>query len=40
LEKVKIGFANLERHIENAKKFGIVPVVAINHYLSDNKQEK
>lgn len=39
LEKVKIGFANLERHIENAKKFGIVPVVAINHFVSDTNQE-
>ncbi|MFN5629968.1 MAG: formate--tetrahydrofolate ligase, partial [Bacteroidota bacterium] len=39
LEKVKIGFANLERHIENAKKFGIVTVVAINHFVSDTDQE-
>ena len=39
LEKVKIGFANLEKHIENCKKFGINPVVAINKFISDSEEE-
>jgi formate--tetrahydrofolate ligase len=39
LEKVKIGFANLERHIQNAQKFGIKPIVAINHFVSDTDKE-
>ncbi|NOT50428.1 MAG: formate--tetrahydrofolate ligase [Chitinophagaceae bacterium] len=39
LEKVKKGFENLEKHIENCKKFGLTPVVAINHFNSDSKEE-
>jgi formate--tetrahydrofolate ligase len=39
LEKVKKGFENLEKHIENIKKFGITPVVAINHYTNDSQEE-
>ena len=27
------GFANLKKHIENCKKFGLNPVVAINAFL-------
>ncbi|MGH6889646.1 MAG: formate--tetrahydrofolate ligase [Rhizomicrobium sp.] len=33
------GLANLERHIENIRKFGVPPVVAINHFTSDTKAE-
>jgi formate--tetrahydrofolate ligase len=39
LERVQKGFANLEKHIENAKQFGITPVVAINHRLGDGEDE-
>ena len=39
LERVSRGFLNLEKHIENAKKFGITPVVAINHFPSDSAEE-
>lgn len=39
LEKVKKGFENLEKHIENIKKFGLTPVVAINHFATDSKEE-
>lgn len=39
LEKVKNGFANLEKHIENCKKFGLTPVVAINHFYTDSDEE-
>jgi formate--tetrahydrofolate ligase len=39
LEKVKKGFENLEKHIENCKKFGLTPIVAINHFVSDSKEE-
>ena len=39
LERVQNGFANLEKHIENAKQFGITPVVAINHRAGDGEEE-
>lgn len=39
LERVKLGFANLEKHIENVQKFGIKPVVAINHFPDDSQVE-
>ncbi len=39
LEKVKKGFENLEKHIENCKKFGLTPVVAINRFPTDSKEE-
>ena len=39
LEKVKEGFCNLEKHIENIRKFNIEPVVAINSFISDSKEE-
>lgn len=39
LEKVEKGFANLEKHIENCKKFGLNPVVAINAFPSDSPEE-
>ena len=40
LERVKKGFANLEKHIENCKKFGLNPVVAINAFPSDSDKER
>ena len=39
LERVKVGFANLEKHIENIRKFNIEPVVAINSFVSDSNEE-
>lgn len=38
-ERVGRGFANLEKHIENCKKFGLNPVVAINAFPSDTEEE-
>jgi len=39
LEAVKTGFKNLEKHIENIRKFNIEPVVAINSFISDSEEE-
>ncbi|PKP28512.1 MAG: formate--tetrahydrofolate ligase [Bacteroidetes bacterium HGW-Bacteroidetes-18] len=39
LEIVIKGFPNLEKHIENIRKFNIEPVVAINAFISDSKEE-
>ena len=39
LERVQTGFANLEKHIENCKKFGLNPVVAINAFPTDSEEE-
>ena len=39
LERVKKGFENLEKHIENIRKFNIEPVVAINSFVSDSVEE-
>lgn len=39
LDKVKKGFENLEKHVENILKFGIKPVVAINGFSSDSQEE-
>jgi formate--tetrahydrofolate ligase len=36
---VKKGCANLGRHIENVKKFGVPVVVAINHFVTDTDAE-
>ena len=34
------GMANLERHIENIRKFGVPPIVAINHFTADSAAEQ
>ena len=39
LERVKQGFENLEKHLENMQKFGLSRVVAINHYPTDSNEE-
>jgi formate--tetrahydrofolate ligase len=39
LEYLEKGFANLDKHIENIKKFGVPVVVAINRFPSDNQEE-
>jgi len=39
MDYVQKGFENLEKHIENIKKFGITPVVAINFFPNDTDPE-
>jgi formate--tetrahydrofolate ligase len=39
VEAVVRGMANLERHIENIRKFGIPPIVAINFFTADTAAE-
>lgn len=39
INKVKLGFSNLKRHIENLKKFGYFPIVALNAFPTDTKEE-
>jgi len=39
VEAVKKGCANLGRHIENVKSFGVPAVVAINHFVADTDAE-
>ncbi|MFT5723536.1 MAG: formate--tetrahydrofolate ligase [Bacteroidia bacterium] len=39
LDRVKAGFVNLEKHIENSKKFGLNPVVAVNNFYTDSQEE-
>ena len=39
VEVLKKGLANLGRHIENVKKFGVPIAVAINHFVSDTDAE-
>lgn len=39
LEYIKKGFGNLEKHIENCKKFGLTPVVALNNFYTDSQEE-
>ncbi|MGI6612520.1 MAG: formate--tetrahydrofolate ligase [Candidatus Nanosyncoccaceae bacterium] len=39
LEAIRTGFANLRRHIENVRQFGIEPVVVLNHFPTDTETE-
>ena len=39
LEALKKGLVNLERHIENIKKFGLPVAVAVNHFIADTDKE-
>ena len=39
LEALKKGVANLEKQVENMKKFNICPVVAINKFITDTDEE-
>ncbi|WAT18814.1 formate--tetrahydrofolate ligase [Aurantiacibacter sp. MUD11] len=38
-DAVRAGSVNLKRHIENVKKFGITPTIAINHFYLDTDEE-
>jgi formate--tetrahydrofolate ligase len=37
--KVETGFANLAKHVENVRKFGVPPVVALNRFVTDSAEE-
>ena len=39
VEAVKKGFSNLEKHIENVQQFGLTPIVVINAFPKDTKDE-
>lgn len=39
VEAVKVGFSNLQKHIENMQSYGLPVVVAINEFSSDTKNE-
>lgn len=39
LEAVQKGFVNVEKHIENIRKFNVEPVVAINAFSNDSPEE-
>ena len=39
VEALKKGLVNLERHIENVKKFGLPVAVAVNHFIADTENE-
>lgn len=39
VEALKKGISNLEKQIENIKKFNVVPVVAINKFITDSDEE-
>lgn len=36
---LEAGIANLERHVENVRKFGVTPVVALNRFATDTQAE-
>ena len=39
LGALQAGLANLARHVGNIRKFGVPPIVAINHFVSDTDAE-
>jgi formate--tetrahydrofolate ligase len=39
LDALDKGFANIERHIGNVRKFGVPVVVSINRFSSDTEAE-
>jgi len=39
VEAVFAGRENLEKHIENIRKFGVTPIVAINRFTTDSPEE-
>ena len=39
LKALEAGMANLARHVENVRKFGIVPVISINRFSADTDAE-
>lgn len=39
VEALKVGLANLKRHLENISKYGVPVVICINHFESDTEKE-
>ncbi len=39
VDAVRAGCVNVERHIQNLKKFGVTPIVSINHFVHDTDEE-
>ena len=39
VEALKAGIVNLGKHIENVKKYGVEPIVAINSFVTDTEEE-
>jgi formate--tetrahydrofolate ligase len=39
LKALEAGMANLQRHVENVQKFGVVPLVSINRFSADTEAE-
>jgi formate--tetrahydrofolate ligase len=39
LKALEAGMANLQRHVENVQKFGIMPVVSLNRFSADTPAE-
>ena len=39
LKALEAGMANLQRHVENVQKFGLVPVISINRFSADTDAE-
>lgn len=38
-EALQVGLANMNRHVDNIRKFGVPVMVAINHFTSDTTEE-
>ena len=39
IDALKKGFINLQRHVENIKKFGLPVTISINHFVKDTDKE-
>lgn len=39
IDALKLGVSNLSRHVTNIKKFGLPPIVCLNHFSTDGTQE-
>jgi formate--tetrahydrofolate ligase len=39
LKALEAGMSNLQRHVENVQKFGIVPIISINRFSADTEAE-
>jgi formate--tetrahydrofolate ligase len=39
LKALEAGMSNLQRHVENVQKFGVVPIVSINRFSADSEAE-
>ncbi len=39
IEALKKGLVNLQRHVENVKKFGLPVAIAVNHFVKDTEKE-